>query len=87
MSPLTPWQVFKLRVAMGETKFTADAVQWYKLGSIWVFGAICAAPSIYNEIASMGFLDQVPHQFTITLRILAGLGVAVRILRQPRKDG
>jgi hypothetical protein len=85
MNSLTRWEEFKLKVLLGQTKLSHDALQFYKMGSIWVLTFIGASPDIYNGLASMGWLDQVPPRFAWVIRILSGLGIAVRVLKQRQR--
>lgn len=59
-----------------------DASKFYKLASFWAFLVIGAMPDIYNGIASLGWMDQVPERFTWILRGLVAGGIAVRVLRR-----
>jgi hypothetical protein len=59
-----------------------DAGKFYKLASFWAFVLIGAMPDIYNGIASLGWIDQVPPRFSWILRGLAAGGIAVRVLRR-----
>ena len=65
-----------------------DAGKAYKLASVWAFVLIGAMPDIYNGIAAMGWVDQVPERFTWILRGCAAAGIVVRVLKQraPRAD-
>lgn len=66
-----------------------DARRFYRLASVWVFFVIGSLPDIYNGIAAMGWVEQVPDTFKWVLRIAASIGIAVRVLKQriPRCDG
>jgi hypothetical protein len=61
---------------------------WKKL-SVWAFALIGAAPDIYSGVQSLGWLEDkaVPPAFVWTIRILAGVGIAVRLVKQQAKQG
>lgn len=59
-----------------------DAHKFYKLASFWVFVFIGAMPSIYDGIAAMGWVDQVPPKFAWIIRGLASAGIVVRVLKK-----
>lgn len=60
---------------------------WKKL-SVWAFIVIGAMPDIYSGIQSLGWLDDkaVPQSFVWTIRVLAGVGIAVRLVKQQAKQ-
>lgn len=55
--------------------------------SVWAFIVIGAMPDIYSGIQALGWLDDkaVPQAFVWTIRILAALGIAVRLIKQQAK--
>jgi hypothetical protein len=59
-----------------------DARKFYKFASVWVFVFIGAMPSIYDGIAAMGWVDQVPPKFAWIIRGLASAGIVVRVLKK-----
>lgn len=59
-----------------------DARRFYRLASVWVFFVIGSLPDIYNGIASMGWVEQVPDTFKWILRGAASVGIAARVLKQ-----
>lgn len=62
----------------------ADAGKFWKFGTTWVFVLIGAMPDIYNGIASMGWVDEVPDKFKWILRGMAASGIVIRVLKQRR---
>lgn len=60
----------------------------WKMLSVWAFALIGAAPDIHAAIVSMGWLNDpsVPPAFVWSLRGLAALGIALRLVRQQRKQ-
>lgn len=61
--------------------------QAWRMISVWAFALIGIAPDLHAGIVSMGWLndDNVPPAFVWTLRGLAVLGIAGRLLKQKRK--
>lgn len=60
----------------------------WKWLSTWVFVLIGISPDLYSGIVAMGWLDDpaLPPAFVWALRILAGLGIFVRLLKQWQVD-
>ena len=58
--------------------------QAWRMLSVWAFALIGIAPDLYTGIIAMGWLDDanVPPSFVWTLRGLAVVGIAGRLLRQ-----
>lgn len=52
--------------------------------SVWAFIVIGAMPDIYAALQSFGWLDDkaIPPAFVWTIRALAAIGVAVRLIKQ-----
>lgn len=56
--------------------------------SVWAFIVIGAMPDIYAGVQGLGWLDDkaVPQSFVWTIRILAALGIALRLVKQQAKQ-
>lgn len=52
----------------------------WKLASVWVFGLITLFPDIYDAIAAMGWMDELPGPAKWSIRALGALGVIARVL-------
>ena len=57
-----------------------------RLASVRVYVLIGAMPDIYNAVAALGWMDQIPTPAMWTFRTLAALGIAARIIRQQTKE-
>ena len=69
--------------------FITELNEAWKLWSIYFFAAIGSLPDAYNLVATMGWVDQVPHAIIWPIRILAAGGIMARLMRQrisPRDD-
>lgn len=64
-----------------------DAGKAWKWLSMWAFIVIGAMPDIYAGLQGLGWLDDkaVPASFVWTIRGLAALGIAVRLVKQQAK--
>ena len=60
--------------------------KWYKIWSVWFFILIGVAPDLYNAISSMGWLEEAPKAFVWTIRILASIGFASRLIKQQKLE-
>lgn len=60
----------------------------YKLASVRVLAVLVVFPDIYNAIAALGWLEELPIPAKWSIRILAGLGIAARLIKQnaPKAD-
>lgn len=52
----------------------------WKLASVWVFGLVTLFPDIYDAIAAMGWMDELPELAKWSIRGLGVLGVIARVL-------
>lgn len=59
----------------------------WKLASVWVFAAIGMFPDIYNAVAAMGWMSELPTPALWTIRALAVVGIASRIIKQQSLQG
>lgn len=59
----------------------------WKMASVWVYGLIFAMPDVYNGLASVGVLDHLPVGAVWTIRGLAVLGMAARLVKQKSVGG
>ncbi|RLK56223.1 hypothetical protein BCL79_0606 [Stenotrophomonas rhizophila] len=57
----------------------------WKLASVWVFGLVTVFPDIYDAIAAMGWMDELPEPAKWSIRGLGALGVVARVLKSRRK--
>lgn len=62
--------------------FVSDASKWWKMWSVWIFGAIGVFPDAYNTIAAMGWLNELPGPAKWIIRGMAAGGVVVRLMKQ-----
>lgn len=64
-----------------------DWRQAWKKFSVWAFIVIGAMPDIYSGVQALGWLEDkaVPASFVWTIRVLAGVGIAVRLIKQQAK--
>lgn len=56
--------------------------QALKLASVLVCLFIGAFPDIYNAVAAMGWLDELPAAAKWCIRLLAVIGIAARLIKQ-----
>jgi len=59
--------------------------QWrqaWKLTSVWVFLIIGVFPDVYNAVIAAGLHDELPDTAKVCLRVLAILGIALRLIKQ-----
>lgn len=57
----------------------------WKLASVWVFGLVTVFPDIYDAIAAMGWMDELPEPAKWSIRGLGALGVVARVLKSRSK--
>ncbi len=52
----------------------------------WVFAALMAAPTLYQEAAGLGMLsdESMPTQLAWGIRALAGIGLIAKFIKQQR---
>lgn len=69
-------------------RLIADWKRAWRLLSVWAFALIGIAPDLHAGVVALGWLDDpsVPPSFVWTLRGLAVLGIAARLIQQ-RKPG
>lgn len=60
--------------------------QCWKLASVQVYVLIAAMPDIYNAVAALGWIDQLPPAAMWVVRGMAVLGIAARIIKQKSKE-
>lgn len=63
-------------------KLIDDWKRSHKLLSIWVFAAIGAFPDIYQAIVELGWSNELPEFAKWSLRVLAVIGIAFRLIKQ-----
>jgi hypothetical protein len=56
--------------------------QALKLASVWVCLFIAAFPDIYNTVAALGWLDELPVVAKWCIRALAAAAIAARLIKQ-----
>ena len=56
--------------------------QCWKLYSVQVFIVLAFLPDVYTAFASIGLLEAVPSNLDWTLKVLAGIGVITRVIKQ-----
>lgn len=63
-----------------------DWKQALKKYSVWAFIVIGAMPDIYTGMLGMGLLNDgaLPQTFVWTIRILAAMGLALRLVKQQK---
>lgn len=59
-----------------------------KLASVQVLALLVAFPDIYNGIAALGWLEELPTVAKWCIRVLAAFGIAARLIKQnaPKAD-
>ncbi|HIE5511422.1 TPA: hypothetical protein ACXNQL_000622 [Stenotrophomonas maltophilia] len=57
----------------------------WKLASVWVFGLVCLFPDMYDAIAAMGWMDELPEPAKWSIRALGAVGVVARVLKARRR--
>lgn len=56
--------------------------QCWKMASMWAYVFIGAMPDVYNAIAALGWVEQLPEPAMWTVRAMAAAGIAARIIKQ-----
>lgn len=56
--------------------------QCWKMASVWVYMLIMAMPDIYNAVAALGWIEQLPEPAMWVVRGLAAAGIMARIIKQ-----
>ncbi len=59
----------------------------WKLASVWVFAFIGMFPDIYNAVAAMGWMSELPSPALWSIRGLAVAGIASRLIKQQAVQG
>lgn len=59
----------------------------WKMASVWVYALFLAMPDLYNGLASLGVLDQLPAGAVWSIRVLALVGMAARLVKQKSVGG
>ena len=54
----------------------------YKMWSVWFFILIATSPEIYQGFVFLGLLTDIPNFVDYSIRVLAGLGIASRVIQQ-----
>ena len=57
----------------------------WKLASVQVYVLIGAMPDIYNAVAALGWIDQLPGAAMWVVRGMAAMGIAARVIKQQGK--
>lgn len=60
--------------------------QCWRLASVQVYVLIAAMPDIYNAVAALGWIEQLPTPAMWIVRGMAVLGIAARIIKQKGKE-
>lgn len=60
--------------------------QCWRLASVQVYMLIAAMPDIYNAVAALGWIDQLPAAAMWIVRALAALGIAARVIKQKNAE-
>lgn len=64
-----------------------DWKQCWKLYSVQVFIVLAFLPEIYTAFAAIGLLEALPVSLDWTFRVLAGVGVITRLIKQRDDEG
>lgn len=75
----------KAKISAAQDRLIDEWRKSYKLMSIWVFSAIIAFPDIYDAIALMNWMEELPTPAKWAIRVMGAIGVAVRLIRQTKK--
>lgn len=61
-----------------------EAKQFYKLYSVWFFAFIAVIPDLFNLAIAHGILtgEDAPAQLSYTIKLIAFLGAAARLVKQ-----
>lgn len=60
----------------------------WRLASVQLFAVVALFPDIYDGIAALGWLDELPPEARWPLRALGALGIVARVIQQqPKKEG
>jgi len=53
-----------------------------KLASVQVLTLLVIFPDLYNAIAALGWLEELPRAAKWCIRVLAAIGIAARLIKQ-----
>ncbi len=59
----------------------------WKLASVQVYALILLFPDIYNAVAALGWLGELPPAAMWAVRALAAAGIAARLIKQKPAEG
>lgn len=58
----------------------------WKFASVQMFAAIALLPDIYNGVAALGWMDELPEPAKWVIRAAGALGVVARIVRKKQPE-
>lgn len=58
----------------------------WRLFSVQLFALVALFPDIYDGIAALGWIDQLPEQARWCIRVLGAAGIAARVIKQRPKE-
>lgn len=67
---------------IARVKLVDDWCKAHKFLSVWMFAAIGAFPDIYHAVVALGWSDELPDVAKWSLRAMAAIGIAFRLIRQ-----
>lgn len=67
---------------IAKIKLVEDWYNAHKFLSVWMFAAIGAFPDIYHAVVALGWSDELPEAAKWSLRAMATIGIAFRLIRQ-----
>ncbi|MGE6331813.1 hypothetical protein [Stenotrophomonas sp. NPDC077659] len=57
----------------------------WRLASVWVFSLVALFPDIYDAIAALNWMDELPDPAKWSIRALGAIGVIARVLKSRRR--
>ena len=54
----------------------------WRLFSVQLFALVALFPDMYDGIAAMGWIDQLPEQARWAMRALGAVGIVARVIKQ-----
>jgi uncharacterized membrane protein len=58
----------------------------WKFASVQVFALVALLPDIYNGVAALGWMDELPEAAKWTIRTAGAVGVVARIVRKKQPE-
>jgi hypothetical protein len=58
----------------------------WRLFSVQLFALVALFPDMYDGIAALGWMDQLPEQARWAIRAMGAVGIVARVIKQRPKE-